>query len=352
MKKILIVDFNGTSSIYTHYLANGLKNSEIDVDILGKKRLDFLDVFSKTNNYLGLKTGFKIIDYFINWLWLLINYRKYDAIIIQWLQLLKYFNLENILISYLQSKTTLVYIVHNLYPHNCKSVKVKNRYNKLYSNLNNIAVQTKGIEKEIRRINSRLKIIKFEHGLFFKDFRPNQPDRNLKSCLLIGYISKYKGVEDAIQTVKKLKDNDVYVSLEIIGSGNHDYVKILNKLISSYEIEDRVSILSKEVSTKFLIEKVKSANMLWLPYKNISQSGVAYTAMGLGVPIVVYDVGNFKECFVENGFGELAKRGSIVEFSEGVKKVKINNIWYRKNIYEKLTEDAWAKNRLILWELL
>ena len=31
MKKILIVDFNGTSSVYTHYLAKGLVNEDDEV---------------------------------------------------------------------------------------------------------------------------------------------------------------------------------------------------------------------------------------------------------------------------------------------------------------------------------
>ena len=37
MKKILVVDFNGTSSVYTHYLSKGLKDKEDELKILGKK---------------------------------------------------------------------------------------------------------------------------------------------------------------------------------------------------------------------------------------------------------------------------------------------------------------------------
>lgn len=41
MKKILVVDFNGTSSVYTHYLANGLRDVNNEVEILGKKKFFF-----------------------------------------------------------------------------------------------------------------------------------------------------------------------------------------------------------------------------------------------------------------------------------------------------------------------
>ena len=45
MKKILVIDFNGTSALYTHYFSKGLVDGNNEVKILGKKTPSFLAVF-------------------------------------------------------------------------------------------------------------------------------------------------------------------------------------------------------------------------------------------------------------------------------------------------------------------
>ena len=102
MKRILVVDFNGTSSVYTHYFSNGLKDENTLVKILGKKKSAFLDVFNSKNEYIGYNTRFKFLNYILNWIWLLFNYKKFDIVVIQWLQLIKYLSAEVYLVKYLQ----------------------------------------------------------------------------------------------------------------------------------------------------------------------------------------------------------------------------------------------------------
>ena len=349
-KKILVVDFNGTSSIYTHYLSNGLKSLDVEVFILGKKKTDFLDVFDETNTYLGFKTGIKLIDYIVNWLWLLVNHKKFDVIILQWLQLLRYFGFEMHLVSFLQLQIPVVYIVHNLYPHNDKSTQIRKRYNSFYKKCKNIAVQTKQIKTVIQKISPKSNIIEIQHGLFFKDFRPDINAYSSNNCLVIGYISKYKGIEDAIEVAKILKEKQVDFYLEVIGFGKAAYISMLNNRILDYDLSDRIKIHPKEVSTNFLIKKISDASMLWLPYKEISQSGVAYTSMGLGVPIVAYDVGNFKEAFGSEFVAEIVKKNNLTEFSLAVEKVLKNNKSYKKNIQRVFSDDLWSSNNVLIKE--
>jgi glycosyltransferase involved in cell wall biosynthesis len=351
MKKILILDLNGTSTVYTHYLAHGLKSEKIQVEILGKKKHKFLDIFDSHANYLGFNVSLKLLNYTLNWLWLLMNYKKYDLIIVQWLQLLKYLSLEVNLIKYLQKRTKILYIVHNVYPHNTKNKKIKKRYNSLYKKLDNIAVQTQKVGKKIISLNSDASIIRIEHGLFFKGYRERMYNDPMNKCLMVGYISKYKGIEDALEVVRELKKENESIYLEIIGFGLKDYIEKLNKTIIDYNIQNEVEIISKEVKTKFLIEKIKNSSMLWLPYKKISQSGVAYTSIGLGVPFIGYNVGNFKEAFGAKGVAEIVDRNNIEKFCEAVKKVKKENSIYRKRIFSKLEDDGWKNNRITIESL-
>ena len=51
MKKILVIDFNGTSALYTHYFSKGLVEGNDEVKIINKKKPSFLDVFEDLNEY-------------------------------------------------------------------------------------------------------------------------------------------------------------------------------------------------------------------------------------------------------------------------------------------------------------
>ncbi|WP_298878398.1 glycosyltransferase [uncultured Polaribacter sp.] len=348
MRKILVVDFNGTSSVYTHYLAKGLININDEVKILGKKKPEFLDVFNDLNKYIGIKSGIKLIDYILNWIWLLFNYNKFDVIIIQWLQLLKYINLEVRLINYLQKRIKLVYILHNLYPHNTKNIKIINRYNQLYTTCKNIAIHTEKIKNKVFELNPKANLLKVNHGFFFEEFREFSTNIKNNRCLMIGYISKYKGVEDALKVVENLKQKGIIVSLEIIGLASPEYLLKLVNLIEKLQIKDQVSILSKEVSTRFLIDKINTASMLWLPYKNISQSGVTYTSIGLGKPFVGYDVGNFKFFFGDKGVARIVDKDNIESFSKGVIEVMNNESYYKENIQKLSLNNLWELNKSII----
>jgi glycosyltransferase involved in cell wall biosynthesis len=348
MKKILVIDFNGTSALYTHYFSKGLVEGNVEVKILGKKKPSFLDVFEDLNEYLGFNFGFKFLDYVLNWFWLLFNYQKFDTIVIQWLQLLKYTSVEIKLLNYLQSRVKLIYIVHNLYPHNTKNNKVVKRYNQLYQTAKNIAVHTHKVKKSILELSGNTNILSIKHGFFFKEFRPKAPKIILNKCLMIGYISKYKGIEDALEVVKILKEKGVIISLDIIGLGTPEYLNILIKLIDDFKIKNQVFILSKEVPTNFLIDKINESVMLWLPYKKISQSGVAYTSTGLGKPFVGYDVGDFKYSFGDKGVAKIVKEDNIEDFSEAVIEVLDNQGFHEKNIQKLSLQNLWNSNKTIL----
>ena len=348
MKKILVVDFNGTSSVYTHYLSKGLKNTEDELKILGKEKPEFLDIFEDLNEYLGFKTKFKLLNYILNWCLLLVIYKKFDFVIIQWLQLLKHTSIEIKLINYLQSRVKLVYIVHNLYPHNTKNKKIILRYNKLYKTCKNITVHTSKINDKVLELSPNVNISRIEHGFFFNEFRHKVSKKKSKKCLIIGYISKYKGIEDALEVVKMLKEKGVIIDLEIIGLATPEYLNILTKLIHNFNIKDQVTILSEEVSTGFLISKINESRMLWLPYKNISQSGAAYTSIGLGKPFVGYNVGNFKESFGDLGLAKIVKKDSVEDFSDGVIQVFENENFYKKNIETLSFQNLWNLNKTML----
>lgn len=347
MEKILVVDFNGTTSVYTHYFAKGLKANN-DVKILGKKKIFFLDFFEDLNVYLGFNTEIKLLDYILNWIWLLFNYKKFDIVVIQWLQLLKYTSIEVSFLKFLQKRVKLVYILHNIYPHNNTNSKIIARYNKLYNSCKNIAVHTYEMKSNLKKINSKINILKIQHGYFFNEFK--KPIGSLKEnkCLMIGQILRYKGIEDALKVVKILNEKNTPIHLKIMGLADKNYLIELNKIIYDLNIGNQVTIVPEIVSTEVFINEINKSTMLWLPYKKISQSGISYTSIGLGKPFVGYDVGNFKSFFGDKGLANIVEKDNVVDFSEAVLEVLENKEAYYKRIDSYATLNLWEANRVLL----
>jgi glycosyltransferase involved in cell wall biosynthesis len=102
------------------------------------------------------------------------------------------------------------------------------------------------------------------------------------------------------------------------------------------------------VHTNFLIDKINESEMLWLPYKKISQSGVACTSTGLGKPFVGYDVGDFKYSFGDKGVAKIVKEDNIEDFSEAVIEVLCNQDFYEKNIQKLSLQNLWDSNKITL----
>lgn len=347
-KRILIVDFNGTSSIYTHYFANGLKSETNQVKILGKRKSEFLEVFNDNSKYLGFNLKFKLLNYFLNWFWLFYHKNKFDVIIIQWLQLIKYSTIEVYLTKKLQSKSKVIYIAHNVYPHRVTSARVIKNYNLLYNSVKNIGFHTSEVKNKILTISASPNFLKISHGLFFRNMNKGEFSKKGNFCLMVGYVAKYKGVEDAIKIVKILKDLKQDIRLEIVGLGDPKYIYKLNRLIQQKQLQHEIRITSKEVSTGFLIKKIQQSKMLWLPYQNISQSGVTYTSIGLKKTFVAYDVGNFKEEFGNKGMAKIVKFRDLNSFALGVIEVQLNEMKYLNKIEENYHRFNWELNKSIL----
>lgn len=191
-------------------------------------------------------------------------------------------------------------------------------------------------------------ILRIEHGFFFKEFKEKEVKFNENKCLIIGNISKYKGIEDALSVVRILKEKKIKVFLDIIGLAKPDYLNKLVSIINDYEIKDQVMILSKVVSTEFLINKINQSSMLWLPYKKISQSGVSYTSVGLGKPFVGYDVGNFKDFFGTQGAANIVEKNNVEAFSEAVIEVMTNKELYSENIKKLSLKSLWDSNKIMV----
>lgn len=345
-KKILVVDFNGTTPVYTYYFAKSLKSKNTMVDILGHKNREELNYFDEKLNYLELNLKNKGINYFVYWIYIFFLAKKYDILIIEWLPCLKFFSFEITLMKILKKiNKNLYYTVHNFFPHNNVDKKIENRYLKLYKCIPNLLVHTFETKDKLEKYNIKNKIIKINHGVFYSDIRITEK-KDLKMIGMIGTISEYKGVEDAIRMLSYLPDKNYY--LYVAGKGKEEYINSLNRKAENLGIKNRVIIENRYLTLEEIVKLTKKSSVILMPYKNIEQSGVALTSIGLGTPIIGYNIGGLKDLIIDGYNGFLVEKDDYKKMSKKLELIIEDYQVFQENTLESSKKLSWKENLNIL----
>lgn len=349
MKRVLIVDFNGTAPTYNYYFVKGLLDEGLDVTVLGKENEAFTAIHEVKIKHVGIFFGVKLLDYILNWIKLFSLAKKYDVIHFQWLPMLKFTSIELSLLNRLRKiNNNIFYTVHNFFPHNSISEKVNRRYIELYKSVDNLVVHADATTVKIKEKVEDKEIIKIEHGYFYAEFRDNTEKSKEYDLAMLGNILPYKGVEDAIEAIALMPEHKV--KLLIAGKCTPEFEASLRKLIADKVLENQVFLEIGFLSVQQLIDYYAVSALSIMPYKEIEQSGVLYTSLGLKVPIVGYKSGGISETVINDCNGYLVEKNNIVALSKAIEIGLENSKKWSDFIVEYNAQDLWRKNAKILKE--
>ncbi len=154
------------------------------------------------------------------------------------------------------------------------------------------------------------KIHVIPHGAFdyLKTQEEAKPiDRSLgdlegrKIALFFGLIRPYKGVDLLIEAFKYTSDDAV---LLVVGMPKMS-IDSLKSRVESLNLQERIRFLPRFVSDPEIPAYFNRADLVVLPYREIDQSGVLYTALAFHKPMILTDVGGFSEFASETGAARL-----------------------------------------------
>jgi glycosyltransferase involved in cell wall biosynthesis len=113
--------------------------------------------------------------------------------------------------------------------------------------------------------------------------------------LCFGLIRPYKGIDVLLEAFRELEGAELWV----VGRAMMDLAPLL-ELAS--RCRSTVRIVPRFITDPEIPALFERAELVVLPYREADQSGVLYTALAFGKPIVASDVG---------GFGEVAAHGAL-----------------------------------------
>ncbi len=285
---------------------------------------------SKRKVFRAVKASMIIVNYI--GLIVRVALRKPDILHLQWLPLVEVSSIERLFLKILRfvaPKTKFLLTIHNVFPHDCDEEKkqiYRVRFSKVEPYFDQFIVHLETTKKEFCSSfgisAERVKVI--HHGVLApKVHHPvyNQRGKVLR-LIMYGNQSTYKGTDifvNALTLLPQEYKNKVHAL--IVGKTYSDY---LNKLKEQKE-NANIEFIPEYVSDEDLHKYIANSDIIVLPYREISQSGVLLLALSTKRLIITSDIPSFKETLVgmsEDTFFENGNTASlsklIIKYADGL----------------------------------
>ncbi|MCD6018021.1 MAG: glycosyltransferase [Bacteroidetes bacterium] len=143
-----------------------------------------------------------------------------------------------------------------------------------------------------------------------------------KLVLFFGLIRKYKGLDMLLDAMHELNSHPE-INLVIAGEFYEDKQPYLD-LIEKYEIKDRVILHGKFIANEEVKLYFSAADLVALPYRSATQSGVTQVSFHFEVPTLVTNVGGLSEIIPDKVAGYVVdSNGKAI--AEGISDYFTNN---------------------------
>lgn len=266
----------------------------------------------------GLRRAAKLVEYVLNWAFLLCQFRVHppDVVHIQWLPLLSRTKLELGLVKLLRRfGIPVVYTVHNYLPHEV-TPSSRRTYRSVYSQVDQLIVHTQSdmdrLEMEFGIGRHKVNIVPL--GPQFAEYAAAAANDDVSDArsawgigekslvlLMLGVVRPYKGIDEAIRALAQVHDLEPDCKLIIAGNPlDASYAQHLRQLTSELGLDACVHWHLEYVPTSQIGLLHRVADVVLFPYRDISQSAAFMTAAAFGNCTLSTQVGGLAE-LVQDG---------------------------------------------------
>jgi glycosyltransferase involved in cell wall biosynthesis len=205
-----------------------------------------------------------------------------------------------------RQRCAIVGIVHNVADHDAR------RISSWVSSLpirraSGFVTHTQDLAASVRRIVPGARVEVHHHPIFdYPAPRGTLPKRADLELLMFGLIRPYKGLDvllDALAACRKKA-----LMLSVVGESWQNDAE-LRESIAQKGLEDRVELVARYVSDLEAAEYFARADVVVLPYRSVTGSGVLPLAFHYGKAVAASDLPGFRELLVNGETGWLLPVG-------------------------------------------
>lgn len=363
MKRFVIVDITGRVEKYEDALYDALcyEVTQAGIWMLRPNRSLFSFIPTKYKASVNpIKRLIKVIEGLLNYLIVILRllFKSVDILHLQWLPFLEINSIELPILKIVRlvsKKTKIILTIHNVYPHDM-SDKAKKSYNirfrKACALIDEFIVHTEISKQDVIREFGLDpdKVNVCCHGVFVPEgVTPkvtNREDGKLH-ILQFGGQSFYKGTDvlvDAVCGMEKSLQNKI--DTHIVGGISEKYLNELKE-------KDKDGIITWKpyfLDDKELHEEINNSDLIVLPYRAISQSGVLLLSIYFGRLIICSDLPSFKET-MQGGEGDVLDNDLFFENENATSLRALIERYINRDVDEGKVHERIARLRdLYSWE--
>ena len=192
------------------------------------------------------------------------------------------------------------------------------------------------VEQDLLKLRPGARHIVRQHPLYthFGE-KPQKVENGKKTLLFFGLIREYKGLDILLEAFRELPED---YQLIIAGECYGPFDKY-QQIIDSLPGKDRVKVFQGYVRDSEVKKYFGQADLVVLPYRSATQSGIGAIACHFGVPMLVTDVGGLKESVGDAGTGIVASRPAPEEIRSEILR------YFANPAIRKGCEQAMARER-------
>lgn len=160
-----------------------------------------------------------------------------------------------------------------------------------------------------------------------------------KNLLFFGLIRDYKGLDLLIEAMGQLDES---YQLIIAGESYGSFDKY-QSLINESPLKDNIIVFEQYIPDDMVSTLFSAADVLVLPYKSATQSGVVALAYQMELPMVATDVGALGSTIRESNTGVVIPTVVTTNIAQGIKEYFTNDLQpiYKENIIKEKKRLSW-----------
>ena len=225
---------------------------------------------------------------------------------------------------HLNKRCKVVSILHNVIPHEPKFFDSPlTRY--FLKGCSGHVTLCEEVASDLMRLDPKADRIVLFHPIythFGKNLPREEAEQKLgllpgkKNLLFFGLIRKYKGLDILLNAFSSLDD-----SYQLIVAGEpYGSFQPYQELIDKSPAKDRIRLFTRYIKDSEVKNFFSAADLVVLPYRSATQSGISAISFHFEVPMVVTDVGGLRETIGDSGTGLVANTPDAESIAEEIRR--------------------------------
>lgn len=245
--------------------------------------------------------------------------------------------------------TKVITVLDNVIPHEKRFIdKPFNKY--FLSRNTGFIAMSESVKNDLLSLQPNAKVILKPHPLYdhFGEKLSKQKaaeilktDASKKTILFFGIIRDYKGLDVLLDAFKNF---DSSYELIIAGEPYGSFEKYA-EIINAHPLKENIKLFNHYIDDDMVPLFFSASDVVVLPYKSATQSGITSIAYHFNTPIIATNVGGLAESIYHNKTGIIVDECSSSAVENGIREYFQNNLYltFSSEINKLKEELSWKK---------